>query len=270
MLGFGFLDPSTWPTPSCSGSGTTVTITNLFTQASTLNDYFDITIQIDSIRNPKASGQTGTFFTYLYLTASTEIVSTTGPFISPTTMTCSLLPSPTSTSTYGDLKVQFTTPEFGSTSTIELNFNMAWPQSNPQSINILPNPATVTCSAVTDPGASASCTFSQITANSYSGSVSSIVTTELNATLIVFSFGPVWTPPSTMPQGSFTLTAKDGGNSMSQCSGGQVNGITSGSLSGGQLTASTKTVNSNTQLSVVFNVNTNLVSTDTITITFPV
>lgn len=152
---------------------------------------------------------------------------------------------------------------------MELNFKMAWPQSNPQSIYILPSPAAVTCSPVTDSAASTSCTFTQVGVTDYTGAVSNIVTAGHNATSIKFKFGPVWTPPSTMPQGSFTLTAKDGGKAMSQCTAGQTSGMTAGSLSAGSIAATTKTVNSNTQITLTFKVNTNVVSSDTITVTFP-
>lgn len=78
-------------------------MTNLFTQALSITDFFSFNIQVNNILNPKTSGTTGTFFAYLYLTLATEIMSTDGPTFSMTTMTCSLSPSPTSTSTYGAL-----------------------------------------------------------------------------------------------------------------------------------------------------------------------
>lgn len=56
---------------------------------------------------------------------------------------------------------------------------------------------------------------------------------------------------------------------MSQCTG-TVSGMTAGSLSSAQLVPTTSTVNSLTQLTLSFAVNTNIVTSDTITVTFPI
>lgn len=99
-----------WPTPSCSASATTVTISNLFTRAYALDYQFDVTILIPNIVNPLASGATGTFYAYVYLSSGTPVITATGISISPTTMTCSLSTSPTTISRYGAVSVLFLTP----------------------------------------------------------------------------------------------------------------------------------------------------------------
>lgn len=71
-----------------------------------------------------------------------------------------------------------------------------------------------------------------------------------------------------MPQGSFLITAKNSGKTMSQCTS-SVSGMTHGSLTTPQLSSTSTTVNSNSDLSLSFIVNTNIVSSDKITVTFP-
>lgn len=110
LLGWGDPFASTLPTPTCSISGNSLTIDNLFTTAYTINYPFDFTIRVANIVNPLASGLTGSFYYYLYATSGTIIITATGVGISATTMTCSIIPSPTTTNTNGSLAVQFLTP----------------------------------------------------------------------------------------------------------------------------------------------------------------
>lgn len=256
------------PTPTCSISGTSVTITNLFTSAYTINYSFDFAIQVSSIKNPMASGQTGSFYYYLYASAGTIIITATGVGISTSTMTCSVAPTPTAVNSNGSLSVQFLTPEFQTTSTIQIDFGRYWPEANPKTLVIMPTPSSVTCSPGTNAGTSISCSFSSIGTSTYSGTVSSIVSSNLASTAVTFSFGSVLTPPTTKAQGSFLIIAKEGSKTMSQCTA-SVNGMTPGSLTSGALSAVTTIVNTATDLSVSFVVNVNVVSSDVVQVTFP-
>ena len=112
LFSFGDGTLSTLPTPSCSISGNAVTIDSLFTQAYTINSYFDITLQVNSILNPLASGLTGSFTAYVFATTGTITISASGIGITAATMTCSASPSPTTINSNGVINVQFTTPEF--------------------------------------------------------------------------------------------------------------------------------------------------------------
>ena len=76
------------------------------------------------------------------------------------------------------------------------------------------------------------------------------------------------TPPTTKAQGSFLIIAKSGSKTMSQCTT-SVSGMTAGPLTNPILTATVGTVNAQNELSVQFTTNTNLLSSDTITVTFP-
>jgi hypothetical protein len=268
LTGWGDPFASTNPTPSCSISGNTIAITNLFTKAYALNYQFDFTLQVSSIRNPLASGVTGNFYFYLYATSGTISITATGVGISAATMTCSLTTSPTTINQNGYLQLQFLTPEFTTSSTLQIDFGYYWPQANPQSQQIVPDTAAVVCTAVANAGASIVCSFSSVGTSTFTGSISSLVSTNLTATAVTFQFGPVVTPPTTKTQGSFLVIAKTGGKTMSQCTV-SASGMTAGTLTAPLLTPVTRTVNSVTDLSVQFTVNANIVATDTITVTFP-
>ena len=127
LLNWGDPFASNLPTPTCSISGTSLTITNLFTSAYTINYPFEYSIQVASIKNPLASGLTGTFYYYLYATAGTILITATGVGISTASMTCSASSSPTAVNSNGSLAVQFTTPEFQTTSSIQIDFGIYWP-----------------------------------------------------------------------------------------------------------------------------------------------
>ncbi len=159
LSGWGDPFASTMPTPSCSASGTIVTITNLFTQAYSLNYQFDFTLSINNIVNPLASGVTGNFFYYLYLSSGTVIITGTGIGISTSTMSCSISTTPTSVNENGYLNIQFLTPEFTTSSTIQINFNFYWPEANPKSTTIIPAVSNITCSPLVNAASSIACNF---------------------------------------------------------------------------------------------------------------
>ena len=110
LLNWGDPFATTNPTPTCSFSGTTLTIDNLFTKSYTLNYQFDFSIQVPNILNPMASGLTGSFFYYLFTSTGTKVATATGVGITAATMSCSVTPSPTTINQNGQMSVSFTTP----------------------------------------------------------------------------------------------------------------------------------------------------------------
>ena len=110
LLSWGDGSQTPIPTPSCSISGNSVVIDSLFTQTYSINSYFDITLQIDNIKNPLASGLTGNFIAYLPTVSGTQTISATGISISAVTMTCSATTTPTTVNQNGEINIQFTTP----------------------------------------------------------------------------------------------------------------------------------------------------------------
>ena len=111
MLNWGDgLSNPTFPTPSCALTSTGATIDNLFTQNYAFTTYWDITIQIDNIRNPLVSGVTGNFVASVPTVAQTQTIVGTGVGITATTMTCSVTTTPTTVNSNGVINIEFTTP----------------------------------------------------------------------------------------------------------------------------------------------------------------
>ena len=132
----------------------------------------------------------------------------------------------------------------------------------------MPNIASVACTPGANAAGSISCSFSNSGTSSYTGTVTSIVSSNLLSTAITFSFGSLMTPPTTKTQGSLLIIAREGTKTMSQCTA-SVSGMTAGSLTSGALSAVTTTVNAATQISVSFVVNVNVVNSDVVRVTFP-
>ena len=112
LLSWGDGSQTPFPTPSCSLTSSTATIDSLFTQAYTITSYFDITIQIDNIKNPIASGNTGNFIAYLPTATGIATITATGIGITAASMTCSATVTPTTVNSNGVINIQFNTPEF--------------------------------------------------------------------------------------------------------------------------------------------------------------
>ena len=94
-------------------SGTTLTITGLFTKSYAFTYPFEFAVQVSGILNPLAAATTGNFYAYLYTTSGTIIITASGVTISPAYMTCAFTPSPSTTSNAnGNIVVTFLTPEF--------------------------------------------------------------------------------------------------------------------------------------------------------------
>jgi len=67
---------------------------------------------------------------------------------------------------------------------------------------------TVSCLPIANVQGLISCSLDN-TGTSYLLTVSNLVNTNISNAAIKFSFGPIFTPPSVLPQGVFSLTAKN-------------------------------------------------------------
>jgi hypothetical protein len=123
-------------------------------------------------------------------------------------MSCavSTLPAYTGQSN-GKMLVQFTAPEFLTTSTLKINFDIYWPKAknNPQAI--ISDVSNVICLAVANASNSITCDWVIVSVSYFVGVIKNLVSNNLTATTVIFSFGNIITPPTTMTQGSIKIYA---------------------------------------------------------------
>jgi hypothetical protein len=99
-------------------------------------------------------------------------------------------------------------------------------------------------------------------------SASSVVSSSYTATTVSFKMGTILSPPTTMPQNRFTLTSFLNDYMMSDCSGMTVTASV-GSVSVGSFTTFSNIVNAVSVGTLSFTIGSNIVTTDTIIVTFP-
>ena len=94
-----------------------MTINNLFMTQYLLDYSLDYLVKIENTINPLTAGSTGTF----YFNVGTTNFQTIGPLIKEATMSCVVTTSPANTGqSNGKMLVQFTTPEFLTTSILKI------------------------------------------------------------------------------------------------------------------------------------------------------
>ena len=185
-------------------------------------------------------------------------------------MSCVVTTSPANTGqSNGKMLVQFTTPEFLTTSILKITMDLYWPKAKNNTQPIITDVTNVTCLAVANASSSISCSWnSSVSLKNIVGVISNIVSNNLAETSVIFSFGSIITPPTTMPQGSIKIYASTNNSAMSSCIV-PVTGIIPASLSNVQFVPISTIINSVSSATLRFTINTNLVSSDVITIIFP-
>jgi hypothetical protein len=97
---------------------------------------------------------------------------------------------------------------------------------------------------------------------------STIVSSSFTATTISFKISTILSPPTVKPQNSFTMTSFLNNEMMSDCTGITVT-ATTGLISVGSFTTFSNIVNAVSVGTLSFTIKSNIVSTDSIIVTFP-
>lgn len=105
-----WVSTSPQPTPVCTITGVTLTMSNLFPATTTLTDFFFF--HVANIMNPFSTQPTDNFQLSMALDGGSTVIINggSGIIMSITTMTCSVTTSPTAANQNGLFKVSFNAP----------------------------------------------------------------------------------------------------------------------------------------------------------------
>ena len=257
---------STIPTLVCTYSSPTMTINNAF---STWNVVYYLQFAIDNIKNPFQEKETDVFkFGFLLSTGTSYLFqSSSGISTKVSIIPCSFSTIPTTTNTNSALVVRCTPTEIPVGSTLEINLNNEWTDSQVITRSTIPS-STISCASSINTNSNLQCSYSFFSPLS-TIALSNVVSRNINNQVIQFSISFFLSPPTTMPQGYFKITAYFETFKIHESLPTTLTNITPKTFSGCQFLSTILTVNALTSGTLICTTGIDLTTTDIISVTFP-